>query len=678
MRLRLEVLRRRQRFGQPVDDEFRGLYISEEEIDDLIASNSAGEAESALPSLADSPIALQLHRLEDKVAARRSVSLASGLPLRLCELAQYFGLTDFESDTLLLCLLPEIDTKYEKLFAYLHDDVTRKRPSVNLVLQCLLDSLSERVVRRESFAPQSPLIANHLLRVEDDLASRTPPLLTRTLKVDDRIVNYLVGSDHIDPRLKHAVRLVSPTACLDDLILSEQLRKPLMRLSRRATEGVCDVIYLEGPPGIGKRTVAEALCQQTLLPLLMVDIPSFLKDDTPFETEVILALREAQLQRAALCWNRIDLLLSEDKVLTAYLDAVIEGNRNFPAPVFATGESPWHPGDSLGAKPFVQIELSYPSHSDRRHLWKIYLNGHGAKASDSDVASVADVFRFTPGQIKDAATTAQNLALSHGEAQISTDNLYAACRVMSNQKLSLLARKIQPKYEWGDIVLPQDQKTQLREIANYVKYRQTVLTDWNFENKISLGKGLNVLFAGPSGTGKTMASEIIARELGLDLYKIDLSTVISKYIGETEKNLDRIFTEAQNSNAILFFDEADAVFGKRSEIRDSHDRYANIEVAYLLEFPQPEEPDRYQIWKRVFPEKAPVKADLDLNFMARQFKITGGNIKNIALGAAFLAADDGGTITIEHLIRATRREFQKIGRLCNESDFGPYFELVKS
>jgi SpoVK/Ycf46/Vps4 family AAA+-type ATPase len=206
-----------------------------------------------------------------------------------------------------------------------------------------------------------------------------------------------------------------------------------------------------------------------------------------------------------------------------------------------------------------------------------------------------------------------------------------------------------------------------------------------------------------------MASEIMANELGLDLYKIDLSTVISKYIGETEKNLDRIFTEARNSNSILFFDEADAVFGKRSEVRDSHDRYANIEVAYLLqkmeeydgivilatnlrknldegfarrmhfsvEFPLPEEPDRLRIWQGIFPREAPLAEGLDLNFMARQFKVTGGNIKNMALGAAFLAAGDGATIKMEHLIRATKREYQKIGRLCTEVDFAKYFDLVK-
>jgi SpoVK/Ycf46/Vps4 family AAA+-type ATPase len=250
---------------------------------------------------------------------------------------------------------------------------------------------------------------------------------------------------------------------------------------------------------------------------------------------------------------------------------------------------------------------------------------------------------------------------------------------------------------------------QLREICNYVKNYHRVYSDWGFGHKLSRSKGLNLLFAGPSGTGKTMAAEIMSNELGLDLYKIDLSAIVSKYIGETEKNLERIFKEGQASNAILFFDEADALFGKRSEVRDSHDRYANVEVAYLLqrmedydgvvilatnlrknmdeafarrmhftiEFPLPEEPDRYRIWQSVFPEEAPRAKSIDLTFMARQFKITGGNIKNIALGAAFLAAQDGGCITMEDLIRATKREYQKIGKLCTEGDFAQYFDLVR-
>jgi SpoVK/Ycf46/Vps4 family AAA+-type ATPase len=228
-----------------------------------------------------------------------------------------------------------------------------------------------------------------------------------------------------------------------------------------------------------------------------------------------------------------------------------------------------------------------------------------------------------------------------------------------------------------------------------------VLDEWGFGRKLSLGKGVNALFAGPTGTGKTMAAEIIANELGLELYKIDLSSVVSKYIGETEQNLDRIFTAAQNANVILFIDEADALFGKRSEVRDSHDRYANIEIAYLLqkmeqyegiailatnlrqnmdeafirrlqfivEFPFPDEAHRYHIWQRHFPPEAPRDEEIDYASLAR-LRISGGNIKNIVLAAAFLAATDGGRIGMEHMIQAARREYQKLGKPLSAAELG--------
>ncbi len=245
---------------------------------------------------------------------------------------------------------------------------------------------------------------------------------------------------------------------------------------------------------------------------------------------------------------------------------------------------------------------------------------------------------------------------------------------------------------------------QLREICNHARYRHIVYGEWGFDRKLSRGKGLNALFSGPPGTGKTMAAEVIANELGLDLYKIDLSQVVSKYIGETEKNLDKIFQEAGTSNAILFFDEADALFGKRSEVKDAHDRYANIETGYLLqkmeeyegiailatnlrsnmdgafvrrmnfivELPLPHEKERRAIWEGIWPENTPRSERLDLDFVARRFEITGGNIRNIALAAAFMAADNGGIVDMKHLVHATRREYQKMGKIVSEGEFGEH------
>ena len=252
-------------------------------------------------------------------------------------------------------------------------------------------------------------------------------------------------------------------------------------------------------------------------------------------------------------------------------------------------------------------------------------------------------------------------------------------------------------------MLPEDTRRQLQEICHCVNHRQTVFSSWGFDRKFSLGKGLNVLFSGTSGTGKTMSAEIIAGELKLDLFKIDLSSVVSKYVGETERNLSRIFREAETSNSILFFDEADALFGKRSEVKDAHDRYANIEINYLLqkldeyegiiilatnlknnldsaftrrlnyavEFPFPDERYRDQIWRKVFPKEAPIAQNVDFSFLAERFRIAGGNIKNVAVNSAFMAATAMSDIRMEHIILAIKREHQKMGKLCAKSEYGP-------
>jgi SpoVK/Ycf46/Vps4 family AAA+-type ATPase len=357
------------------------------------------------------------------------------------------------------------------------------------------------------------------------------------------------------------------------------------------------------------------------------------------------------------------------------------------------------------------MELPAATFDKRQQLWETCLEHEQYAVAPSELVPLANKFRFHTGQIQAALHTARNLAIARQgvEYHITINDLYEACRLLSNQKLTHYAQKIQPKFTWNDLILPDDRRRQLREICQWVQYHHVVFGDWGFERKLSLGKGLNILFVGLSGTGKTMAAEILAGELGLELYKIDLSVVVSKYIGETEKNLSLIFAEAATSNAILFFDEADALFGKRSEVKDAHDRYANIEINYLLmkmeehegivilatnlqknldeaflrrmhfavEFPFPDEEYRQRIWHSVFPSAAPLGADIDVAFLARRLKLSGGNIKNIALNAAFLAADNSGTIGMEHVIMATKREFQKLGRLCVKSDFEQYYDLVK-
>ncbi|UCH43368.1 MAG: AAA family ATPase [Dehalococcoidales bacterium] len=713
LKLRLQVVKLREEGISVGEDKLRGLYVSEGDIDAFMGSSVFNPGTGRLPSdnSAQLVLAESLKRLEVDISRRKIEGYGECDEPRLAQLQRLFGLSAFEVDTLLVCLLPELDLSYQRLYGYLQDDVTKSSPTVDLVLHLLCESFEQRVMAREAFIPEAALVKNHLLRLSDDTASRKALLLNRSLQVDERVIGYLLGAIQMDARLLSMAGMVHPEVELQDVVVPDDTRLRLAQLAARFKETGL-IGYLRGGYGVGKQTTAEALCRELGLPLLKIDIGRLLTADIMPELAITLIFREGLLQNAAIYFDNFDAVFDDESGIKAPYDCVISEIEKYPGWVFMAGEKVLQPRDFISSRPLVYIEFPVPSYAVRQRLWERQWNGQSPLPVGVDFGDLAGKFRLSGGQIGDAAAMARNLALwrEPGADSVTEEDLYLACRQQFGQRLNTLASKLQSKYDWGDIVLPRDKMMQLSEICSYVEHYHKIYENWGFGNKHSRGKGLSVLFAGPSGTGKTMAAEIMANRLGLDLYRIDLSTVVSKYIGETEKNLDHIFREGQPSNAILFFDEADAIFGKRSEVRDSHDRYANIEIAYLLqkieeyegvvilatnlhknideafarrmkftvEFPMPDEADRYRIWQKIFPEEAPLSQSADLSFLARQFRISGGNIKNIALAAAFLAAENGGDITMETLIRATKREYQKIGRLCTESEFGQYFKLVKT
>ena len=698
--LLLQICVHRVRVRHQNDGQFQGLYISEQEIDERIA-RPAGLPPWALE--ADSTESVEALRKAAHLAAlnseRAAESMRRGISLRLARLADIFSLTTFDMDAVLVCLAPEIDARYERFYGYLHDDVTKRRPSVDLILNLLCRSLEEKLQMRSRFELSSPLIDFGLLQLFDDPAQPNPTMLARYLRLDGRIVQYLLGSDRIDAKLEGYARSMTPRFSPEDIVLSGPDQPVLSTLAAQAGHHAT-VFYLHGPYGAGKQAAAEAVARVAGRPLLVVDGALIAAaDGRTAETQVRQALREARLQGAVILWEGFGKVLGEESLaLRKYLMNRLERHDGL---VILSGDRVWEPSDELRGKPFVRIELAVPAFPERCRLWRAALAGQ--RTGEIEIDALANKFRFTGGQIEDAAATASHLSHRRwpDDPVVTMSDLYEAARLQSNPRLALLARKIKPHYSWDDIILPPDRVGQLREICNCMKHRSVVYGEWGFDRKLALGKGLNVLFAGPPGTGKTMAAEIIAGELALDLYKIDLSTIVSKYIGETEKNLSKIFAEAESSNAILFFDEADALFGKRSEVRDSHDRYANIEIGYLLqkmeeyegvvilatnfrknmddafvrrlhfaiEFPFPNEFDRQRIWEGVWPDATPRSRDVDLTLMARQFEITGGSIRNIAVGAAFLAADSTGSVKMVHLLHATRREYQKMGKVLTEREF---------
>jgi hypothetical protein len=425
-----------------------------------------------------------------------------------------------------------------------------------------------------------------------------------------------------------------------------------------------------------------------------------------FDDMLNLLARESALQPVAFCLENADQYVDEDVPSANSLRSIAQALQVPNSITFLIGERAWAPEGVFRDGVFQRIALELPEKNEARQIWSEELANDVLDPALGGTEQVADqlaaTFTLSPGQIHDAAAAARIEAhWQGGREHLTLNDLFQGCRQQCGHRLAKLATQFSSTLGWHDLVLPDKQVTQLRELQTAIQNSAGVLQDWDFASRLPYGRGITALFSGPSGTGKTMAAGILARELGLDLYKIDLSRVVSKYIGETEKNLDRIFEQAEDANAMLFFDEADALFGKRSAIKDAHDRYANIEIAYLLQkmeervgvtilasnlktnmdeafvrriryiidFPLPEFAQRLQIWRGALPANIRLADDVDLPRLAKRLRVSGGSIMNVCVSAASLAYKPGGEIAMKHFLQAAKRELQKLGQQYEESEF---------
>lgn len=698
IQLRVTMFRRTLREAQEAASS-HPTYISHGEVDRLLR-----QEEAFIPNEPEAQkIRKQLEVMQRHIHTKVGRALEQGVFLGLPQLAHLFGLSPLEIQAVIICLAPELRRKYDKLYAYLQDDITRKKPSVDLILDLLCETEADKWNGRAVFSRHASLMRAGIMQTVDDPHSPSGSSgLAQLLRLDPRIVDFLLGRNYLDGRLIGVAKVFRPSSAGDDLFVDPAIATQLLQLTRnhfaeQATKTQKLVVYLYGPYGVGKQELGQTVCRQLGCSMLSVDMEWLQARGQEAETLLKLALREGVLLQAALYVHHADILLREDNqgILKTLAKVVTE----YGWLVFLAGEKSWAPQRVFEQVVFHAIKLPVPAAPVRRAAWEKGLQNHVSEA-DSWAAQLSSRFRLTPGQIKDAIELAANECSRDGRKKVVLADLNRACRHQSNQKLGELAAKVEPRYSWEDLVLPADKVTHLKEICSQGTHGYRVLGEWGFDKRLSHGKGLSMLFSGPPGTGKTMAAQVIAGTLQLDLYKIDLSGVVSKYIGETEKNLDRIFTTAEQANAILFFDEADALFGRRTEVSDARDRYANIETSYLLqrmdeyegvvilatnlrknmddaftrrlrfivEFPFPDEASRRKIWQNHFPNEAPVSEEIDYDYLSRELKIAGGSIKNIVLDAAFLAAANGGVIDMKHILCGAKREFEKIGKLWSEKD----------
>jgi len=588
-------------------------------------------------------------------------------PPALMILSRRLGLGKFEEHILLLCAAMELDTRIAALCARAQNDPSRPYPTFALAL-----ALFDNPVW-EALSPERPLRYWRLIEINQPGAQ---PLTISALRADERIVSYLKGLNYLDDRL---TPLLSPlTEMADDLPASQQRQADtIVQHLRTASHGL-PVVHLLGAVSASKRPIVKRVAQELGVSVYRLAADMLPATFAELETLTRLYQRESHLLPVALYLDAQD-SDKEPPAVNRFL-AKMSGL------VFLDTRESW---SQLGRNALT-LDVAKPSLAEQEDAWRKVLG----EAEGQAPALLAGQFNLNLPEIERIAYGVT------GNGQPIIDRVWDACLIAARPRLDTLAQRLDVKAQtWDDLVLPEAEKKLLRQIMDQVGQRHLVYERWGFNRRMSRGLGISALFAGESGTGKTLAAEVIAHELKLNLYRIDLSQVVSKYIGETEKNLRKLFDAAEDGGTILFFDEADALFGKRSEVKDSHDRYANIEINYLLQrmeayrglailatnmksaldtafmrrlrfivnFPFPGIPERRRIWKRAFPEEAE-KEGLDYERLAR-FNLTGGSIQNIAINAAFLAASAGGPVTMPLIFEAARSEFRKLEKPVNEAEF---------
>jgi MoxR-like ATPase len=634
-----------------------------------------------------------LQEIETELASHRAQLTADGAIPALEALARLFGLNSVERDLLLLCFAIEDDPSFAVLAAYVQDSVNARHATRDLVCSLLGMSSENEWATRNALLSSAPLRRFRLIIQSDE---GTAGVCDRcTLRVDERISNYIRGVNRLDEKIVNLLR-VAPTQPI--VGVHRELVDQLCRWAEASSGRPWPPLNLIGPSGVGKQAIAGEFCARLGVQLYALDPKRLPASDVERRELMHLVERETAISRIALYLDVTE--VDDNDCLTAA--ATRDWIEHLEGIVFIGARDRYQTKRHVSHVAVPKLDAAATTQIWVESLAEI------KNSVDGQIEALVHQFKLGPGAIPSIVASATARALRReGDFLLSADDLWQTCREQLGRRIDSMAQRLTPSYTWDDIVVPDDLLRQLREIANQVAMRSEVYDRWGFGARLPRGRGISALFSGPSGTGKTMAAEILANDLQLDLYRIDLAGVVSKYVGETEKNLRNVFDVAEESGAILFFDEADALFGKRTEVRDSHDRYANIEVNYLLqrmedyrglailctnrrssldraflrrirfllEFPFPDGEKRRQIWSKVFPTDTPVSA-VDVDTLAR-LEISGGNIHNIALNAAFLAARERTSVQMSHLLHAARREYAKIDKLVTEAEFGSSYQRIR-
>jgi len=673
--------------------ELSALCVTNAQIELLLDQVEINQSGSALPGM---PISLlPEERLAEEEVIQQSAAFSSALPLRLLE--EGLGFTPFELEAVLLCAAPELDRAYERIFGFVLDDLNRRFPCVELLSTVTAGSLEEILERRRLLSSFGRLRRCGFLETLGD----APTEFRQELRLSPGVFDFLAGVETDVARLFRDRAEVSSSR--HRALPAEVSQDQFHHLCDALRQGAVTTVGIWGPRQNGVEEFLFAVSDALERPLRRL----FLSVSDQRSTDPAGALRE-QLRIAcglgAVLWLDSDKLsnAAHDKSHSDLSDLLAQS----PVPVFLTGEEPWRPLALLRNGAYAEFELRESEYDSREKLWSLTL----PELESSEVSDLASRFALSAADVQSISDIARTSARLHGNGQPGPvqDHLASACAIVTRPSSSRFATVLMPRRGPADLILPEHLHHQVVEVATFFKLHNRVDNEWGFGRLLS-GPGMKALFTGEPGTGKTLAAEIIAGLLTLPLYKVDLARIVSKGVGETEKNLEAAFREAESSHAVLFFDEAEALFGKRGEVQHGTDRYANLEVSYLLQrlessrglvilasnvkdqidlafvrrfqvaihFPKPSFGERLRIWKLAFPLAAPLEGDVDFDALA-QLDMTGAAIVGTARTAALLAADSGAPrITMSHIVRSTARQFRREARVLTPVELGQYGALLQ-
>lgn len=629
--------------------------------------------------------------------------------LSIMSLKEHFQLDELDFRVLFVILAPHLNKKYMKLYAYLQDDLTKQYVSLDLLISlCARTSTEVQLLYERYYYLNGTYAMLYEEGEKQGFLFQEGSILIKPIHLKQRVIQFLLLDSHAEFRYPYDVK-VYRLASLHSSQLRLQVdldKQQMMQHIVDSYSGQTLIFCLTGTTGSGKTLHSKLLAKYAEKSMLQVDVSTLPIIRAECHQAILDLFLDATLTNSVLVFDRVEKLQTANDLRLVWIESLVE---QFHGIICIHSEQ--HISFQLTFSPsqIFSYQIEIPDLDNRASLWKCFASTR-LPIDASQALELANKFQFSPGQIERAIQLAEQSKVQENMID-STDDIaliHAAAYRVIHHGLDEKANKLKISWTWDDLILPVDVLQLLQQACYRINNRYTVMQNWGFSRLLPYGRGVSMLFTGPPGTGKTMAASVMAKELQSELYRVDLTRIVSKYIGETEKNLAEVFDRAKLSGAILFFDEADALFGKRSEVKDSHDKYANMETSYLLQkmeeydgltilatnfsqnldeafirriqyivkFPFPHVEQREQLWRSVIPKQMPCE-ELDYSFLAKTFELSGGPIKNIVLIAAYLAASENGVVTMRHMIEAAIQEYKKTGKLLMKERLGSYGEYWK-